>query len=204
MTLLTTANQIRALPVVTLGGDDIAEVKDVVYDSQEGRIVGLTLNSRSWFGGPLPEVLPWDRLHAVGRDAVMITDTNALTSPSEAPVVSATGPDRNVVGDLVITDEGTALGHVVDLVVEVDDRAEVVGYVVRPDAGRAQKGDAPLLVPLPEQLSVSGDSLIVPSTVEAYVRDDLTGFGAAVDDFRARLQEGESARGRTAGEGTRQ
>ena len=47
MNLLMTASQIRGLPVVTVqGGEDIAEVRDVIYSPEAGRLVGLTLNQR--------------------------------------------------------------------------------------------------------------------------------------------------------------
>jgi hypothetical protein len=37
---------------------------------------------------------------------------------------------------------------------------------------------------------VSGQALIVPSQAVAFVRDDLSGFASAVDEFRRRLGEG--------------
>ena len=49
MKLLMTASQIRGLPVVTVrGGEDLAEVRDVIYDPEAGRLVGLTLNKRGF------------------------------------------------------------------------------------------------------------------------------------------------------------
>src|SRR5438105_12165032 len=39
--LVMTASQINGLPVVTIrGGDAIAEVRDVIYSPEEGRLVG--------------------------------------------------------------------------------------------------------------------------------------------------------------------
>jgi hypothetical protein len=40
---------------------------------------------------------------------------------------------------------------------------------------------------LPAQLAVSGQALVVPAPTEEFVFDDLSGFGAGVADFRARL-----------------
>ncbi len=48
-------------------------------------------------------------------------------------------------------------------------------------------------MPLPDTLSVSGEALILPESALDFIRDDLAGFGAAVEEFRARL-------GRSAGE----
>ncbi len=42
-------------------------------------------------------------------------------------------------------------------------------------------------IPLPAQLAVSGDGLVVPDVADDFVRDDLVGLGAAENEFRARL-----------------
>jgi hypothetical protein len=41
----------------------------------------------------------------------------------------------------------------------------------------------PWFIPRPQQLAVSGDALLVPSSVEEYVSHDLSGFALAVDRF---------------------
>jgi hypothetical protein len=76
---------------------------------------------------------------------------------------------------------------VVDVIVEAADVADVVGYEV--EASAALGGDARnVLIPLPDALSVSGEALMVPAAALDFVSDDLAGFGAAVDDFRASLR----------------
>ena len=59
---------------------------------------------------------------------------------------------------------------------------EVVGYQIDLPSGGSG------YIPLPTQLAVSGDALVVPEATEQFVRDDLVGLGAAVDEFRARLR----------------
>ncbi|MGO9205772.1 MAG: PRC-barrel domain-containing protein, partial [Candidatus Limnocylindrales bacterium] len=52
MRMLATGSAIRGLPVVTIGGgEDVAEVRDLIYDPQAGRVVGLTLNKRGFLAG---------------------------------------------------------------------------------------------------------------------------------------------------------
>ena len=117
MKLLMTASQITGLPVVTVrGGDDVAEVRDVIYDPAAGRLVGLTLNKRGFFSGRLREVLPSEAIHAIGRDAVMIADSSSLTAREDAPAdVGHPATGRNVIGDDVLTEGGKSLGVVRDL-----------------------------------------------------------------------------------------
>lgn len=182
MKLLMNASQINGLPVVTLGGDDVAEVRDVIYSPDVGRLVGLTLNKRGFLSGRRREVLPAEAIHAIGRDAVIVADESSLVLPGNAPdEVAHPGTDRNVVGNDVLTESGVSIGTVRDLAVLVGGAGEVVGYEI--DKASGNRG----YIPLPAQLAVSGSSLVVPDITEEFVRDDLVGLGAAVDDFRARL-----------------
>jgi uncharacterized protein YrrD len=184
MRLLVTGSSIRGLPVVTIGGgEDVAEVRDVIYSPEAGRVVGLTLNKRGFLAGRCREVLPAEMIHAIGRDAVMIDDEDSLILPEDAPADVGTPPSgRDVTGDEVLTEGGTSLGHVRDVVVLVGTAGQVVGYEIDTAAGRTG------YIPLSTQLAVSGSALIVPEATADFVRDDLVGLGAAVDEFRARLR----------------
>jgi len=181
--LLMSASQINGLPVVTVrGGEDVAEVRDVIYSPEGGHLVGLTLNKRGFFSGRLREVLPAEAIHAIGKDAVMVMDETSLVGPSAAPdEVARPAAGRNVLGNDVLTEGGVSLGTIRDLALTVGSNGEVVGYEIE-KAGGGQG-----YIPLPAQLAVSGTTLVVPDVTEEFVRDDLVGLGAAVDDFRARL-----------------
>jgi uncharacterized protein YrrD len=193
--LLMRATSLVGLPVVTTStGEDIAEIRDVIYLPDQGRVAGFTLNKRGRLAGRLKNVLAMEQVHAVGRDAVMVTDASALDAP-EGPVAQAAARDakgRNVIGNQVLTDTGKELGIVRDLIVEMN-RGEVIGYELGGEAALQRAEGAPLLLPLPATLAVSSDTLMVPADVEAFIRDDLAGFGSAVADFRARLAGGSDA-----------
>jgi uncharacterized protein YrrD len=183
MRLLMTASQVRGLPVVTVrGGEDVAEVRDVIYNPEAGRVVGMTLNKRGFLTGRSREVLPAGAIHAVGVQAVMVLDESSLRPPENAPDdVARPAVERNVIGNDVLTEGGTSLGKVTDLVMLVGTSGEVVGYQIEKPGGGGG------FIPLPAQLSVSGAALVVPNLTEEFVRDDLVGLGAAVDEFRVRL-----------------
>ena len=181
--LLMTASQIRGLPVVTVeGGEDVAEVRDVIYSPEEGRLVGVTLNKRGFLAGRSRDVLPANAIHGIGQDAVMVLNDSKLVSHGDAPEdVGHPATERNVLENDVLTEGGASLGKVADLVLLVGSSGEVVGYQIdKPGGGHGY-------IPLPAQLSVSGDALVVPNITEEFVQDDLVGLGAAVDEFRTRL-----------------
>jgi uncharacterized protein YrrD len=180
---LARATDLVALPVVTLSGDDVAEVRDVVYDRTSGSLVGFTLNGRGFLSGRMKRVLGTEAITSIGADAVMVADNEALAEPGDAPQQMADAPDDgSVIGTPVITDGGTRLGEVADVIVSLGASARAVGYELTgtPNDGR---GGQRAFVPLPEQLALSGNALMVPDELEHMVRDDLTGFGAAIDEF---------------------
>ena len=197
MTRLMRTSEITALPVVTLAGDDVAQVKDIEFSGNGGAVAGFTLAGRGLFAGPLKTGLTWTNVLGLGPDAVIIRDEAALGPVDDVrrAAESEGSAGGNVLGDQVLTDGGTDLGTVVDVVVQYDDgtsACDVVGYEIEASAHLAAKASnasngTRLLVPLPDTLAVSGEHLMVPASAEGFVSGDLAGFGAAVAAFRAQL-----------------
>jgi uncharacterized protein YrrD len=184
--VLVRAGELPGRPVVTLAGDRPAEVKDVIFDIDAGRVEAFTLNNPGLFSRSRHDALPWQAVHALGPDAVMIADESAFVA-ADALAPKRARKSGNVLADQVLTDTGTELGTVVDVVLEVSHgEAEVVGYEIAATTGRS------VLIPVPAALSVSGEKLIVPASATEFVSDDLAGFGAAVADFRAKLEGSRS------------
>ena len=193
--LLLRATEISGLPVVSVAdGEAVADVKDVVYDPDQGSLVGFTLNKRGFLKGPMKAVVPISSVVAIGRDAVMVADAGACEEKGSgvAAEVSA-GAVGNVVGNDVLTDGGRRLGKVTDIVVAADS-GDVLGYELEGDERLQAHAGKRLFLPIPDTIAVSGTTLLVPASAEPFIRDDLSGFGAAVDEFRAEL-----ARGRPSG-----
>lgn len=191
MSLLLRATELIKRPVVTFGGEDVAQIKDVIYEASGGAVSGFTLNGRGVFSGPLKQALPMTGVRAVGRDAVMIVDTSVFTDRADV-AVPADVRDRDVLGNRVVTDAGTDLGEVVDVILQVGPVtgggpvAAVVGYEIA--GGEALGADGRrVLLPLPDALAVSGEALIVPRGAAEFVAHDFAGFGAAVAAFREHL-----------------
>lgn len=182
MSRLLRASTLIGRPVVTLGGESPHEVKDVVFDTDEGAVLGFTLRNHGFLGGPVNRDLAWRDVHGLGPDAVMIADESLLTVDHN---FSTGGGD--VIGDRVITESGADIGEVVEVIVSTGTDADVVGFEIEPAEGLGHRGGHHVFIPLPDTMAVSGENIIVPDTATDYVRDDLSGFGGAVDDFRAQL-----------------
>jgi len=191
--LLLRGTEIAGLPVVSIAeGDALADVKDVVYDPEQGQLLGFTLNKRGFLGGPMKAVLSMSDVAAIGRDAVMVADAATCAQMDSSLAAEAqSSARRNVIGNDVLTEGGHRLGKVVDIVVAADS-GDVLGYELEGDPGLQGHAGGHLFLPIPDTLAVSGTALMVPVAAEPFIRDDLTGFGAAVEQFRAQLEEGHA------------
>ncbi|MDQ1013863.1 PRC-barrel domain-containing protein [Streptomyces afghaniensis] len=185
MNELRAARSLATLPVVTLGGDAVAQVKDTVFDTAAARVTGFTLSGRGLLSGPLKQSLPWRAVHCLGHDAVMIVDAGAL---AETPVAVArrAAQQGRVRHARVLTDEGAEVGTVLDVVVEGGTSGRVVGFRIA--AGKAlTQGSGRrrhrVYVPRGETLAVSGRTLVIPADAIRYVAEDLPAFAARVGAF---------------------
>lgn len=182
MRTLVRATTLIGRPVVTLGGESPFEIKDVVFSKDSGRILGFTLRKHGVLGGPVDESLAWGDVHGLGPDAVVVSDDDTLKTGHEA-----LGESGDVIRNRVLTESGTDVGEVVEAVVATGRAAEVVGFEVEaaPELGRNDSHH--VFIPLPDTLAISAERIVVPDSALGYIRDDLSGFGSAVDEFRSKL-----------------
>jgi uncharacterized protein YrrD len=189
---LMKASEIIKRPVVTMRGEDIAQVKDIVYAAHGGAVGGFTLAGRGMFAGPMKLGLTWHGVVALGADAVMISDESALEATSVVFGAAASGhAGGDVLGSQVLTDSGVDLGTVIDVIIAASEtpggQCDVVGYEIEASEALGTKGTR-LLIPLPDTIAASAEHLMVPASAKEFVSHDLAGFGAAVMAFRAQLE----------------
>ncbi len=186
MTALLLGRDVIGLPVVTIdGGEDVAEVRELVFE-RDGALAGFTLNKRGFLGGRMQELLVAANVAAVGPAAVMI-DSDGCLAADEGSTASVGGSgggsgDARVFGDEVITESGSALGTITDVVVLCGGGLALVGYQL----AKADKSTA--FVPLPAQRSISGSHLVVPDELATQLRHDLTGLGEGVAPYKDGLE----------------
>lgn len=176
---LMRASEVGGLPVVTIeGGEDAAEIKDVVYDASQHHLIGFTLNKRGWFRGSLKGILDANNVTGIGADAVMIPNAHCITENDEAPTSLTTpGEVHDVIGIDVVSSSGSVIGKVVDVIIETGSAPQAVGYEVDTEDGTEY-------IPSSAQMGLSAENLIVPAETEEFTRNDLVGFGASVSSFR--------------------
>ncbi len=179
---LVLASELTGRPVVAIDcGDDIAEVKDVVYDPVSRELDGFTLNKRGWFRGNLSETLPTSAVSAIGPAAVMVDSADDLVAVDDTPDPLKPSHDAvPILGARVLSRDGEDLGEIADVVLETGAAPRAAGY-------RLDNDDGPVFVPIAAQMALSGDNLVLPEEARPFVRNDLAGFGAAVEDYRRGL-----------------
>src|SRR3954447_8635153 len=122
MSTLLRASDLTQRVVVTFAGEDVAQIKDIVYAANGGEIGAFTLAGRGLFAGPLKVALPWPRVVGIGLDAVIIESEDVLVPVGEA-LDTATGSASSGRGDIlksqVLTDTGSALGRVTDVIIGI-------------------------------------------------------------------------------------
>ncbi|MDF9816644.1 PRC-barrel domain-containing protein [Streptomyces sp. SPB162] len=188
MTALMLATEIAKRPVVTLAGEAVAQVKDTVFDGPGGRVAGFTLSGGGLFSGPLKRALPWAGVTGLGSHAVMIRDENVFEDRAQVADRSETG-GGNVLGSRVLTDTGTDLGRITDVVIEVSETsATAVGYAIASSEVLGHHART-VFIPLSQTIAVSGEALVVPALAAEFVAEDLPGFTEMMQAFRARLME---------------
>lgn len=176
------------LPVVSIfSGEDIAEVRDVVYDGEDHQLIGFTLNKRGRFAGRMKAVLAAVSISAIGKDAVMVDAESAINDVAEGDADLRDLRDaRPVLGNRVLSADGSDLGEVIAVILSTGDEPCAVGYELRTE-GRADTA----FVPISAQMALSGDNLVVPVEATDFIRNDLAGFGAAIASYRSLALEAE-------------
>jgi uncharacterized protein YrrD len=191
---LLRGSDLVGVPVVTLSGDDVADVRDVLFDAVQGVLLGFTLNKRGRLRGRMDESLAAKDVVAIGPNAIIIADASAVSVPGEADAdATSNEPIGNVISDRVLTDSGVIIGKVTDVVIDAGVGA-VVGFEIAPSEERKSRNGRKSYLPFHDTRSLSSDTLVVPAAAIDYIANDFAGFAEAVDRYRADLAESRAVR----------
>src|SRR5699024_8232092 len=150
--LLRASTQIGR-PVVTLAGESPLEIRVVIFERSAGVLVGFTLRRHGFLGGPVVQWQPWRKVQGPGTDSGMMTNTGSFVEERSDDECG------DVLGSRVVTEDGTHLGDIVEVIISTGADAEAVGFEIEPtEACRA--GDATaVFLPLPDAIAVSDENV---------------------------------------------
>lgn len=183
MSRLARAAELIGMPIVTLeSATTVGEVKDVLVDPARSRIIGFTVRGHGLLSSPLMGILPGEKVHAIGRDALMIAGESAIVRQREG-MAGTLADQQEVVGKEVVTAGGASLGTINDVVLEIEGgTAQVVGYEISRSDGHT------VIVAVAVGVPLSGEALLLPDEAEQQpAANGLAGFRDVLE--RARLSQ---------------
>ncbi len=169
------ARDLIGLPVVSLSsGEAFGAVKDVVISARSGEVRSFKLELWTSATGDRDE-LPLAAVSAIGPDAIMVERDASIRESSES-----SHDDDDVISVDVVSESGTKLGSIRDVVLDAEADAAIVGYEIETEAS------AKLLVRGEDAIAISRDALVVAEDAEATEWEELTGFGTRIGSKGAR------------------
>lgn len=173
------ASELIGRPVITLdGGICLGEVKDVLIDPHDSQLVGFTIRGQGLFSTANKGVLAAESISSIGRDALMIPSSAALSDQRDE-VSRLMAEHKEVIGKEAVSADGQSLGAVADVIIEIDGpAATVVGYEL------AGSNGIQVIVPVPQSVAMSGDALVVPDYSESRAASGLASFRDVLERTR--------------------
>lgn len=116
--------ELLSLPVVeNLTGEQLGEVKELIYDSRECNLIGFIVADGGWLRGAQVVLLP--QVREITGTAVVVEDRSCIRDVSEIKELLAAGCD--VKGYTLVTADGREMGIIRDLVISPDN-GKIQGY----------------------------------------------------------------------------
>lgn len=168
-------------------GRKLESVKDVLLGETNTSIVALLVDE----GGLLSSsrVVPMEAVHSFGRDAVVITGSEAVVSASADPEVKAiVNRNDKLLGKRVMTNTGDLLGTISDMYFQ-ERTGQIAGFEVSGGIlGDIARGTSYLA--LEEIENIGPDVIFVRPEVSDKLEGQVGGLQGALDETGAKLREG--------------
>ena len=168
-------------------GRKLDSVKDVLLGETNTSIVALLVDE----GGLLSSsrVVPMEEVHSFGRDAVVITGSEAVVSASADPEVKAIiNRNDKLLGKRVMTNTGDLLGTISDMYFQ-ERTGQIAGFEVSGGVlGDIARGTSYLA--LEEIENIGPDVIFVRPEVSDKLEGQVGGLQGALDETGAKLREG--------------
>jgi uncharacterized protein YrrD len=138
---MRTSKDLAGLAIIDVrDGKKLGQVSETVVSPDDGRLLGFVMKS----GGILSRdesVVEIDDVRSVGADAITVEGEDLVHQADAASDAfrEARGGNRALIGHKVVSQGGTVVGQVADIVISEDER-RVTGLVL--GGGMFEKGDA--------------------------------------------------------------
>lgn len=155
--------ELLGLPVIDLStGKEIGEVKDVVIDAENYRMVGVLLCHAGWFRSG--KGIMREQLKSMGPDSLTVESEAAIVQEEVLVLNGRTLSKEDILGKHIVTTEGKTVGMLADIYVDAATGA-LTGYEISDSVitdlleGRKQ-------MPLPAIQKIGEETVIVSDEQE--------------------------------------
>lgn len=116
-----TGREMAGMAVVTLsGGERLGRIDDVVFEPATGRVTGFMVDRGGMFSKP--KFLPVGAVQSLGADAATVAGADTLLDTNPALGAAAELAAKPLEGRPVLSQAGTVLGKVSDVVLDTEAR----------------------------------------------------------------------------------
>lgn len=164
-------------PIIAINTGKVVErVKDVLFDAQNNKLVGLQVNSGA-FASKL--AVPFSSIKAIGPDAITVADENVVVKAEFHPELQhIVNQGYSVNGTKIITEAGKHLGKISDVMFD-EKSGEVKGYEISSGAF-SDMYTGKSFMPAASALKLGKDVVIVPNEIEGQLNEQVGGIKASM------------------------
>ncbi|RZA25459.1 MAG: hypothetical protein EOP10_06795 [Proteobacteria bacterium] len=178
-TIMRKGHTITGLNVLGNDGTNLGKVIDLIFDHDADLCVGFVLREKDLFGLIKPQIVPWEEIVTIGKDAIMVQSASSVITPDEVPRIRRImARDTHLSGSKIYSEDGTDLGTFGDVYID-EVTGRVQGYEVSGGfVADTMSGKRYMSVPVDR--TVGKDVVIVPNRaaqeLEAQVHNEPGGI----------------------------
>lgn len=154
---MRTGKELIGLAIVDVrDGKKLGHADEIVVSPDDGRLLGFVMKGGGLFGGK-ESIVEIDDVRAIGRDAITVEGDEVAHTPEASAEAfrEARGSGRSLVGRKIVTQGGTMVGQVHDIVLNEEQR-RVTSLTI--GGGLLEQGDA---LPANRIVSVGPDLVVI-------------------------------------------
>lgn len=156
--------KLTGLPIIALDmGSELGEVKELIYEPREHRILAVLLEEGGWIKGA--KIINWQDLRHIGEDAVTVKGSEAVQDSNSQKELQELCRNRvSLKGFKLLTEKGEEIGIIEDILLN-PSTGEIVGYEL--SRGIVQDLlDGRWEFFLPEEIVIGDNTVVIPEVAQ--------------------------------------
>lgn len=153
-----------SLPIINYNtGEQLAEIKDLIYDPYNNKLLGFILEEGNWFWGS--KVLLLDQVYHIGNDVITVSSKDSIMDSAARPEIKELLKKQvKINGYKLLSERGKDIGTIQDLIID-PVKGNITGYEVSNGiVGDLLEGRRN--IPIPQTITMAENALIIPGYTE--------------------------------------